>query len=57
MAKDKPNHDLLYVDGPRRRWVVRSSPPPGGCRVLNIWFDPDTQKFTVEIDDRPIDEK
>jgi len=33
--------------------VVASAPPPGKCKVTNIYVDPDTGKLVIKYDDAP----
>lgn len=33
--------------------MVRSSPPPGKLRVINLYVDPTTGKLVVEYEDTP----
>lgn len=32
---------------------VASDPPPGKCKVTNIYVDPDTGKLVIKYDDAP----
>jgi len=52
MATD--TRELHYYDGGWEsafRNVVRSLPPPGGKRILNFWWDPDTREFVYDIEE------
>jgi hypothetical protein len=37
----------------RFRKAVRSIPPSGKCKILNIYWDPEREKIEVEYDDNP----
>jgi len=32
---------------------INSIPPPGKCKVVNIYVDPSTNKLVIEYDDTP----
>lgn len=37
----------------RESVLLVSEPPSGKCKVINIYWDPDTQKAVFEYDDTP----
>jgi len=47
--------DSHEIDGsPAGEVVVTSVPPSGGCKILNVYFDPEVEKMIVEYEDIPI---
>jgi len=34
--------------------IIVSLPPVGKCRILNIYWDPETEKAVFEYDDQPV---
>ncbi len=47
MGKRKPED----VKGWRKKEMVVSEPPPGGRRIYNLWWDPETGQLVWDADD------
>jgi hypothetical protein len=44
------------TNAPKYKKALRSFPPVGMCRIVNIYYDPVTQKVVFEWDTAPMEE-
>jgi|GEM_PF-2921972 len=49
-------HDVhLIDDNLAGDVIILSVPPPGKCKILNVYWDPDTEKAVFEYEDVPVE--